>query len=191
MPVSLRQSCSLARYACYQYLDITVQEDLDGDCPHRTYEEKRVKHLMNKLEEAFEQEQESEQLIGRQKVILRKADLCLATLQSEEDPKDEIIDVYEGCRLLKLFIEDQDLPSVRPRIAHFTDAGPGVGISNFEVCFRDAELSRLEDSDYRIRIHRGRGDSEQNEAELPILHQVMLLLMGLLSTGSTIGNLKI
>ena len=54
---------------------------------------------------------------------------------------------------------------MRPRVAHFTDAGPGVGVSNTEVKFRDAELARLDASDYRIRVHRARGDSGQNEAE--------------------------
>lgn len=46
-----------------------------------------------------------------------------------------------------------------------TDAGTGVGASNFEVKFRDAELARLWHSDYRIRLHRSRGDSGQGEAE--------------------------
>lgn len=54
---------------------------------------------------------------------------------------------------------------VRPRIAQMTDAGPGVGISNHEVRFRDAELARLHGSDYRIRAHRARDDSGHNEAE--------------------------
>ncbi len=48
-----------------------------------------------------------------------------------------------------------------------TDAGPGVGVFNFKVKFRDAErlLCRMFDSDYRIRLHRSRGDSGQGEAE--------------------------
>ena len=57
------------------------------------------------------------------------------------------------------------LPPVKPRWADFTDAGPGVAVSNFEVSFRDAELARLYSSDYRIRVHRAAGDSGQNEAE--------------------------
>jgi hypothetical protein len=30
---------------------------------------------------------------------------------------------------------------MRPRVAHFTDAGPGVGVSNLAVKFRDADLA--------------------------------------------------
>ena len=46
-----------------------------------------------------------------------------------------------------------------------TDAGAGVGVSNFEVRFRDAEIARIHNLDYKIRVHRACGDSGQNEAE--------------------------
>ena len=40
-----------------------------------------------------------------------------------------------------------------------------MGVSNFEVKFRDAELCRIFNSDHRMRLHRSRGDSGQGEAE--------------------------
>ena len=43
------------------------------------------------------------------------------------------------------------LPLVKLRWAELTDAGPGVGVSNFSVQFRDAEIARLYNSDYRVR----------------------------------------
>ena len=54
---------------------------------------------------------------------------------------------------------------MKPRWADFTDPGLGVGVSNSGVQFRDAELARIFSSDYRVRVHRARGDSGQNEAE--------------------------
>ena len=57
------------------------------------------------------------------------------------------------------------LPQVKPRWAEFTDAGPGVGVNNIDVKFRTAEPDRIYDHDYRIRVHRSRGDSGQNEGE--------------------------
>jgi len=45
-----------------------------------------------------------------------------------------------------------------------TDAGPGVGITNTEVRFRDAEIAHIHSSDRVNRIHRTPGDSAQNEA---------------------------
>lgn len=46
-----------------------------------------------------------------------------------------------------------------------TDAGPGVGVSNIEVRFRDVEIARIHSLDCVNRIHRAPGDSGQNEAE--------------------------
>jgi len=45
------------------------------------------------------------------------------------------------------------------------DVGPGGGITNTEVCFRDAEIARIHSSDRVNRIYRAPGDSAQNEAE--------------------------
>ena len=58
-----------------------------------------------------------------------------------------------------------NLPPVKPNWADLTDARPGVGVSNYEVRFRDAELARIHRSDYRVRVHRSWWDSGQNEAE--------------------------
>ena len=54
---------------------------------------------------------------------------------------------------------------MKPFIVDLTDAGPGVGVNNIEVKFRDAELVRLHNTSYKIRVHRANGDSGQNEAE--------------------------
>ena len=66
---------------------------------------------------------------------------------------------------LDMVMKSMHPPPVKFRWAHFTDAGPGVAVSNFEVSFRDAELARMYSSDYHIRVHWGAGDSGQNEAE--------------------------
>ena len=62
-------------------------------------------------------------------------------------------------------LAEYNIPNVKPKWADFTDAGPGVGVSNNEAKFRDAEFARIHNSDYRVRAHRSRGDSGQNEAE--------------------------
>ena len=62
-------------------------------------------------------------------------------------------------------ISEFKLPNICPRVLILTDAGPGVGISNYEQIFHDAELARIQNSDYRIKIHRSREDSGKNEAE--------------------------
>ena len=40
-----------------------------------------------------------------------------------------------------------------------------MGVSNFEVRFRDAEIALIHNSDRRARVHRATDDSGQNEAE--------------------------
>ena len=46
-----------------------------------------------------------------------------------------------------------------------TDAGPGVGVTNTEVRFRDIETAQIHSSDCVNRIHHVPGDLTQNEAE--------------------------
>ena len=50
-------------------------------------------------------------------------------------------------------------------VAEFTDAGPGVGVSNIETKIKIVEMCRLYQSDRRVRLHRATGDSAPNEAE--------------------------
>ena len=67
-------------------------------------------------------------------------------------------------KILERF-KDFEFQPVKPRKTDLTDAGPGVAVSNIDVKFRDAELAIIQNSDYRIRCHRSKGDSGQGEAE--------------------------
>lgn len=78
---------------------------------------------------------------------------------------ESILKVSNACKQGLEIISDLCLPPVKPRWADLTDAGRGVGVSNYEVRFCDAELARIHNSDYRVRCHRSRGDSGQGEAE--------------------------
>ena len=60
---------------------------------------------------------------------------------------------------------ETNLPSKKRVEVEFTDAGPGVGVSNFEVRFRMAEISQMHKTERRTRLHRATGDSAQNESE--------------------------
>ena len=42
-----------------------------------------------------------------------------------------------------------------------------MGVGNFEVCFRDAEIVRKHNLDDKIRVHPACGDNVQNEVERP------------------------
>ena len=74
-------------------------------------------------------------------------------------------DLSNRCNKLLEMLQNLRLPVVKPRWYHNSDAGPGVGITNFEVKFRDAELTMLYERDYACRLHSARGSSGDNEAE--------------------------
>ena len=72
--------------------------------------------------------------------------------------------LFKICQLI-LDMCEINLPSKKRVVAEFTDAGPGVGVSNFEVRFRMAEISQMHKTERRTRLHRATGDSAQNESE--------------------------
>ena len=57
------------------------------------------------------------------------------------------------------------LPKFKCRIHKFTDAGPGVGITNHDVNICCAEIILLTDIDYYIRHYLANCDSSQNMVE--------------------------
>ena len=89
----------------------------------------------------------------------------LSTTSSKEDLLQKYRKYIKTCNGLLDKLADVKLPAVKPRWADFTDAGPGVGCSNFEVRFRDAEFAIIHNSDYHIRLHPSRENSADNEAE--------------------------
>ena len=56
-------------------------------------------------------------------------------------------------------------PTYKSRYLEWTDAGPSVGIYNYDVKFRIAQRIRIINLDYFIRLHLSDGDSSQNEVE--------------------------
>lgn len=57
------------------------------------------------------------------------------------------------------------MPLLCNYILQATGAGPGVGVTNIEVKYRDLEMSRINGWTHMNRIHRAPHDSGQNEAE--------------------------
>ena len=53
--------------------------------------------------------------------------------------------------LFEIF-ENLKFPKVKPKWTDLTDAGPGVGVSNYLVRFRDSEMARSYNSDYRYVV---------------------------------------
>ena len=177
--------CAVLHDFSFQYQDMTVEEDigkLTGDLSAEqisavlSYEKMRIDRVINALKQVKDQRikeqikfEQHEEIIFETRLsplideIVNKAEN--STECDAKQTKNLSIELRSSCDKLIDMLNELQLPQVRPRIAYLTDAGPGVGVSNFEVRFRDAELARMWNSDYRVRVHRSRGDSGQGEAE--------------------------
>ena len=185
---SLRRLCAEVHDAVFLYVDMCEKQDLSNAITSNEcmkYEIARVKHAQKLIEMSVQQfktdpdaqkdcilfEQDINPLITE---CLCALDSMLGKLESDEyeneDEKEADIlqssqDIATAFAALCTNLQTIKLPEVKPRWADLTDAGPGVGVSNFSVRFRDAEMARLLNSDYRVRCHRSRDDSGQGEAE--------------------------
>ena len=100
--------------------------------------------------------------------IIQSACVLTELIKNERDLQRvqvEFVSLLRRCEELESKSSAFHFHNVRPIVAEYTDAGPGIGISNIAVKFRFAEMCRIQNSDQRIRLHRDRGDSGGNEAE--------------------------
>ena len=72
--------------------------------------------------------------------------------------------VVDGCKKTTESLTPL-LPALKSRLHEFTDAGPGVGVTNRDVQIRCAEVILLTNLDYYVRHHLANGDSSHNEVE--------------------------
>ncbi len=183
-PLELRKFCHRIRDIAYYFEDCTMKSDVmcvttAPNCRFKAYERKKRVWLQTQLSEAvnsFKQEKEK---------LTRVTDIASATellgLISDIQELINNIEKYTTasanclwnhleevnglCRAIIAFIDNMSLPPLRDYILQATDAGPGVGVSNLEVQYRDIEISRINKWTHMNRIHRVPHDSGQNEAE--------------------------
>jgi hypothetical protein len=182
---SFNYFCSMIHDYSYQYYDMTTEEDLENlvaevdneNQRYSDYEHKRLQFSNDKLKFTLDKVIEVENDFTVQEKALFGASIRLVVenmLSKLNDIPENInnaslkelcIQQKESCSTVLHIIDDLKCSPVKPRVIYLTDAGPGVGVSNFEVKFRDIELARMYNSDYRVRVNRSRGDSGQGEAE--------------------------
>ena len=151
------------------------------NCKFRKYELQRLNHLISYLERAIQKwnEQLKLNVSPNYKAIASEiVDLVTSIRDTAEIFQEKLegrssgkalwpfcMEVVEKINKLHQYIDALQMPPVCTDILDLTDAGPGVGVSNVHVRFRDAEIARMHASERRNRIHRARNDSGQNEAE--------------------------
>ena len=179
-----RQICALLHDDVKLFVIMTTSEDLerarnnDSESKHRRYEMQRLNYLKKRLN--FIKNSESVQLVSEAEEQLYVANImpCIQDvltcteqilLMSGNKVGNSYSNLYDDlsnrCNKLSEMLQNLRLAVVKPRWYDNSDAGPGVGITNFEVKFRDAELTMLYERDYACRLHSARGSSGDNEAE--------------------------
>jgi hypothetical protein len=179
----LRVLCLRLRDASHYFVDTTTEDDIAAaskapkESPFREYELSRLKWLLLLLqkfeldEELIDSEQEIFSAIETKtnKVITSLKELEKLIAESKTLDPVNLAKKYEAiCSYLDSiidYIDESNLSSSYRYKTEYTDAGPGVGVSNIEAKIRFAEMCRLERPDRQIRLHRAPGDSAQNEAE--------------------------
>ena len=163
-----------------------MQDDVESvtnrqDCKFKQYELRRLDHLLNYLEMATQNWNESlkqnvlpdvrataSEIIDKLSEIKELAAIFKRKLGEDVGAGEELwsfcLKIIKTIEDLNQYIKSLKLPPICSDILDLTDAGPGVGVSNLHVRFRDAEIARLHGSNRRNRIHRARNDSGQNDS---------------------------
>ena len=97
-------------------------------------------------------------------VINVKNSLSAANFQVAEIWRSEIA-IVDLCSLILKEMSRFRLPELKARYLEWSDAGPGVCITNNDVCYHTAQKVRIINADYLIRLHLTNGDSSHNEVE--------------------------
>ncbi|XP_035690603.1 uncharacterized protein LOC118425678 [Branchiostoma floridae] len=181
---AVRKFCGWVSDSTFYFVDTTMKGDVmkvtkKPDCQFQKYECLRLQVLKRQCERAIEEWREekaglpgseiavgSEVLDTVQTIVGRAEELAAALSVSTGNPLwQRYCEFVETCSNFLQSLNRLRLPPPCPQLLELTDAGPGVGVSNFEVRFRAAERARVHSTDLLCRVHRAREDSGQNEAE--------------------------
>lgn len=168
----------------FYFEDCTMKSDVmcvttTQGCKFEAYEIKKLNWLNTQLSEAVESFQEEKGNLTRTSDIANGTELlglindikeANDTLKNDETNNANCLwahleKVNSLCKATVTFIDNLELPPLCDYILQATDAGPGVGVCNVEVKYRDIEMSRINAWTHMNRIHRAPHDSGQNEAE--------------------------
>lgn len=167
----------------YYFTDLTMEKDVkkinaDADCKYFCYEQDKLVWFCTQINNIIiedgeadysESEQEIRLEIVKQLLEIKEmttlVQVQMLTQVQEGTLWETTNNILSKCQEYLINISRLGCPKICCSILKATDAGPGVGISNVEVRFRDIEMARIHSSERVNRIHRAPGDSAQNEAE--------------------------
>ena len=154
----------------------TLKEDVllveKGD-QFKTYELMKLDHLttaLNKLAQDINSYSQSQLLSNLGNMISLILEQCGPVRKAIESCQgyeyfEQVNKIMDCIVDFQNFRKDLNFPRFKSRVVDLTDAGPGVGVSNYEVMYRSAQDFLINDYDYYIRCHLAPEDSSQNEVE--------------------------
>ena len=167
------------------FLDATDVKDLknvsrDSLCKFRNYEQSRLKSLQRCVEETvdyygsqketfnFQESKHFEEIVPGLRNLIAAIDTCIERL-GKKAKGSELLDTFQNlvglCTGIAGLIDSMNFPLPKTQFIEWTDAGPGVSVSNHDVRLRIAQRIRILNMDYYIRHHLAPSDSSQNEVE--------------------------
>ena len=75
----------------------------------------------------------------------------------------DFTDVNKHCSNVLDKISSFDTLFFKSRYLEWKDVGPGVGMTNHDVCYRTDQKIRIVNADHFLRLHLSNGDSAHNE----------------------------
>ena len=148
------------------------------ECVFRNYEKEKLNFLRKNI--AITQDNFTESKEEFHDIAKKKLESSFITIDGNASNLEKILNdcSFESDRLLHFTdilvssinqfldgLQIYQLPKMKSRIVDLTDAGPGVGITNYEVQYQMAQEVILLNVDYYVRHHLAPGDSSQNEVE--------------------------
>ena len=176
-PKQLKQAAIYIQDSIHYYQNTTKEPDFAmvtdlEKCKFRDYELERVQHLRARLLHAevtyLEGNNELDSFQPFVIPLIAATDKLVDALEECYPGRDIwnlCLDVLTNIQNTSDFIDVLALPVLRSNVLENTDAGGGVGVSNYHVRFRMVELAKLHRSTSRHRVHLASDDQGQNPAE--------------------------
>lgn len=151
------------RDATKYFLDAAMEADVmcvtkKADCPFRSYTGLQLESFKSQLKQGTHDWLEvndslsaadiafGTDVVNQVSVVVNAVEAAVTALSSCSGKKmwNCYKTIIQSCHALLQLQDSTPMPTACPQIIELTDAGPGVGVSNFEVCFTLSILFRTQ-----------------------------------------------
>ena len=147
-------------------------------CEYFCYEQEKLIWFQNQISDITIQYKEAVHLESEQEIGSELLETLSGLRKKAESVQTQMLaqtrqgkfwdvtkDILNDCQQYLNDLDHLRCPKFCCNILKTTDAGPGVGVTNIKVRFRDVEIAGIQSSVHVNRINPASGESAQNEAE--------------------------